>query len=611
MRRYASGQDEPRDDRWATFRGKRAATSGRELMRGFALLAILAAGICASEVFARFAPLDREERAAAALADGSTSLTNSADPAPGIPDASERLREQIRTAESLRAVMAASHEGDPSAHDPAGQVGDPSAQPGGRAAQMGDPSREMADPAKKGAPSTGAPVPTNRRPAGSKDSLTPDSAESDLSGPSLAWLGLFGVAGASLTWWLSRRRGGRAVPSGSLSPAEVRAALEEIAASRKQDLGRPDLSVITRSSSAAMRAAHDAPAVRAMNAPATHATNESFVRSMREAEHAARAVLGGEGASTPVPTSGAAPESIHAGTTALVTPGRDEAESSHRGGKGFMGDLSRSVPSNDEPKKTHGKGFWRSETRKSAGSFPAAPSPMPPAPEPSITPPLAAGSSNAMPPLAHAATAPHAATTPAHESASSGDDRLERIERSLLAFTDVVKTLVENIPARGAAEREKSSAATSDATQPPAPSANGSSGQADSTPSTEPSPEKREEDLASAWDCFLQSEGVAPAKKPRRRSSAATRIARQGRAPRAAAARGNTQEPAAASQPTEKDASTGQSVPGDPLHDLGRIRESVLDLAGRGVPTEQICREVGLSSKEVGLILKSLFRANA
>jgi hypothetical protein len=192
---------------------------------------------------------------------------------------------------------------------------------------------------------------------------------------------------------------------------------------------------------------------------------------------------------------------------------------------------------------------------------------------------------------------------------TTGDDRLERIERSLLAFTGVVQALVESIPTRSN-EQEKNSESTSidpsldGATAPTTVPSDGSS---DGAAETANEPARTEEDLASAWDCFLQSEGVQPKKSSRKRSSTASRIARQGRATRSTAARGNTQDDSAPPDNT----STGQTVPGDPLHDLGRIREHVLDLAGRGVPTEQICRQVGLSSKEVGLILKSLFRSNA
>ena len=46
----------------------------------------------------------------------------------------------------------------------------------------------------------------------------------------------------------------------------------------------------------------------------------------------------------------------------------------------------------------------------------------------------------------------------------------------------------------------------------------------------------------------------------------------------------------------------------EPLAELSRVREQVLDLAGRGVSTERICAEVDLNPKEVSLILKSLFR---
>jgi hypothetical protein len=46
----------------------------------------------------------------------------------------------------------------------------------------------------------------------------------------------------------------------------------------------------------------------------------------------------------------------------------------------------------------------------------------------------------------------------------------------------------------------------------------------------------------------------------------------------------------------------------DPVEELARMREHVLELAGRGVSSEAICRETELSPGEVGLILKSLFR---
>jgi hypothetical protein len=466
MRRNASGRDEPRDERAATHCAKPAGTkwSGAEALVAPAIVALVAAVICAHDVSARFAPFDRKDRSAAALADGSTTLAGSsansadspvidagsasADLVPGIPDASGRLLEQIRTANALGSTMPAGQEGDPA------MTSDP-------ASNADVPASKTDVPASKAAPyqSPDAPARSKSGPSGSRKQvpLDPESAESALPAQSLAWLGLLGVAGAGLTWWFSRRRTGRANSPGSLSPEEVRAALAEIAASKRRDLGRPDLSVITRS-------------------PAK---------------------------STPV-------------------------------------------------------------------------------------------------------------------GSSAGEDRLERIERSLLDFTGVVQALVESIPARSL-EQEKSAGAPP---VDPSPGSNadsvsqaaglsspgdGSSEHAASETSNEPP--RTEEDLASAWDCFLQSEGVEPPKSPRKRSSGASRIARQGRT-RAASARGNTQDTSAPAT-SEKNTSPGQTLPGDPLHDLGRIREVVLDLAGRGVPTEQICREVGLSSKEVGLILKSLFRANA
>jgi hypothetical protein len=203
-------------------------------------------------------------------------------------------------------------------------------------------------------------------------------------------------------------------------------------------------------------------------------------------------------------------------------------------------------------------------------------------------------------------------------SSSAGDDRLERIERSLLAFTDVVKALVDTIP------RQAQSA--SPAAEDPSVSVSGSGsslaggkGQKESaaqaSASTEPQEQPEpEEELGFAWERFLQSEGVEPGKKPRKRSSGAARIARQGRA-RATDAKDTpepksemTQSPSA--QAASIELSTGQGIPGE-LGDLARVRETVLDLAGSGMPTEQICHEVGLGPKEVGLILKSLFRANA
>ena len=79
MRRNASGRDEPRDERAATHCAKPAGTkwSGAEALVAPAIVALVAAVICAHDVSARFAPFDRKDRSAAALADGSTTLAGS------------------------------------------------------------------------------------------------------------------------------------------------------------------------------------------------------------------------------------------------------------------------------------------------------------------------------------------------------------------------------------------------------------------------------------------------------------------------------------------------------------------------------------------------------
>lgn len=555
-------------------------TLGRVLARTGMFIALIVAVVGASDVSARFAPFDRKDRPAAALAGGSATIAAadandahssvmdadlaSADVVPGIPDASARLQEQIRIAKALDSTMPAAYDGDPSMKTgDADGTDDPAAasDPG----MVTDPALKTT-PYESDAPAQHAPARSKSAPNGSRnqETIDPESADSGVPSQSLAWLGLFGVAGAGLTWWLSRRRAGRAVSPGSLSPAEVRAALAEIAASKRGDLGRPDLSVITRSSSPAIRAAHD----QSTHTPSVHTPSVH----------------------TPlVHTPSTHTRSIHAPSGRFLRAAKTAptALAADRSG----------VPNitSDRPAPILANEFKAasilSHERKAA----------------SIE------SQRAVVPSA--SSTPAVASTPVTPNA--GEDRLERIERSLLAFTGVVQALVESIPTR--ADQEKSSESTSSegtldsngatngATSPTTALGDGSS---DHAAESAAEPARTEEDLASAWDCFLQSEGVQPKKSSRKRSSAASRIARQGRATRSTTERGNTQDESA-SPPAQNDSSTGQTVPSDPLHDLGRIREQVLDLAGRGVPTEQICRQVGLSSKEVGLILKSLFRANA
>lgn len=246
---------------------------------------------------------------------------------------------------------------------------------------------------------------------------------------------------------------------------------------------------------------------------------------------------------------------------------------------------------------------------------------------------------------------------------------MERIERSLLAFTDVVKNLVDTIPQRPSFDRDPARVGGDPIDPNLVPGwesnlAGGMKAASDIAPApVEPDvPEsipEPEENLASAWERFLQSEGVEQSSTPKRkRTSGAARISRQGRARGAkASSESNTvetngidplsaQETSAETTPEARRAleqayqsihkldhvsefsreitqsskmpdtllaapTTGQGMPMDTLLDLARVREVVLDLAGRGVPTDEICRAVALSPKEVGLILKSLFRANA